>query len=167
MLLRLRDRAADLLITKKPRLTTHRPERTEEVQRTVRLIEASPQTNTEAQLKKIETLEQMLGEKEEKIKRYQTNEEENLKTILCLEKKLRDEADKMTKMLSDAKKEIETVTAEKFELSEASGYRKELEALLEKSQGEVENQKTTITNLENKLKFQGKLCHLMIFFFLI
>ena len=180
-LLRLRDSAMDLLPSKEKRRTN--PEKFEKAgeTRTVRLIEPDPgpQDNTETHLKKIEALEKMLEEKEGKIKIYQTNTQEDMKTILNLKRNLTEEADKLKNTVSDledAKKEIETVTAENSELvlilqncEEAAEGKKELEALLEKSREEAEEQ---ITKLEKKneatlkqLKFQGRihLYQMMIF----
>ena len=175
LLLRLRDRAADLLISMKKRLTNLGPEKSEndEEKRIVRLIEpdACHQNNSETHLKRIEALEKSLREKEEIIKKYEANKEENLKQILSLQKNSTEEIDKMKKTVSDLEEEIETVIAEKSELQlklqsclEAEEGKKKLESVLEKSQETVENQKTTITNLENKLKSQGKISQRMIFF---
>ena len=70
LLLRLRDAATDLLISKKPRLRILSPEKSEPVRekRTVRLIdpEASHGNKPETHLKKIETLEKLCGENSEK-----------------------------------------------------------------------------------------------------
>ena len=136
LLLRLRDAAVDLLISKKPRLIS--PDKSEK--RTVRLIdpEASHRNKPETHLKKIETLEKLRGENAEKMK-------------------------KMVSDLEDAKEEIETVTAEKMELEERLKNCQKADEDKKQLREEVENQKIIITKLEKKneetkkqLKFQGK-----------
>ena len=166
--LRLRDRATDLLVSMKPRQRILPPEKSEKVRekRTVRLIdpEPRPQNKTDTDLK---NLEKMLEEKEEKIKRYEANTEESMEKISSLQKNATEEAEKMKKMVADleaAKKEIQAVTEEKTELEVKLKNCQKAEEDKKQLREEVENQKTTITKLEEKneatlkqLKFQGKI----------